>query len=70
VWVISSAGNLVNLDQVQTLLIVQNGATWHVDAADVDGTNIARLVGDWSTKADAAAAARRLVDGVDLATYA
>lgn len=68
-WAISSADNPVNLDQLQTLLVIQDGGTWHIEAADIDGTNIARLKGSWSSKADAAAAARRLVDATDVSTY-
>lgn len=68
-WTISSSDNPVNLDQVQTLLVIQDGSVWYIDAADIDGTNIARLKGSWASKVDAAAAARRLVDAVDVSTY-
>lgn len=68
-WTISNADNPVNLSQLQTLLIVTDGTAWYIDAADIDGTNIARLKGSWTTKAAAAAAARRLVDATDVSTY-
>lgn len=68
-WAISSADNPVNLDQLQTLLIIQDGSLWYIEAADIDGTNIARLKGSWPTKAEAADAARRFVDAIDVSTY-
>jgi hypothetical protein len=70
VWAVSIAGNPVNLRNAAFVAAIQDGIDYVIEVHDVDGDNIARLNGIWTSLADARAAASRLVNAVDPADYA
>ncbi len=69
-WVVSNAGNPVNLRNAAFVTAIQDGTNYVIEVHDVDGDNIARLNGVWTSLADARSAASRLVHAIDPADYA
>jgi len=70
VWVKTDTGTHVRLDAYRAIHAEQSGSNWHLWLDLNDGSGSVSLNGTFTSESEAEETARRIVRGVDPATFA
>lgn len=70
-WKVNNIEAYVNPAQCRTIYVVAGGGQYHIEVdTNVGSGQVAEVLeGDWPTQAEAEAAMKRLVQGIDPADY-